>query len=140
MLKHFDGVQLGLTATPCVVRSEVLDSLPDEEDKAFVRDTLRFFEVDKPTYRYTLREAINAGYLVPYQIYQALDRQDRGRGRLRGQPRRARLVRYGRSDPSRARGAVSGPAQDHGRPERSGAAVHDPRAQPSDRARVPGSP
>ena len=46
--------------------------MPDEEDKAFFRDTLRFFEVDRPTYRYTLRDAINAGYLVPYQIYQAI--------------------------------------------------------------------
>jgi type I restriction enzyme R subunit len=44
----------------------------ESADKAFIRDTLRFFEVDRPTYRYTLRDAINAGYLVPYQIYQAL--------------------------------------------------------------------
>lgn len=72
VLKHFDGIQLGLTATPCVVRPEVLDNLPDEEDKAFIRDTLRFFEVDRPTYRYTLRDAINDCWLVPYQIYQAI--------------------------------------------------------------------
>lgn len=70
VLKHFDGVQLGLTATPCVLKEA--DTLPDPEDGAFVKDTLRFFEVDKPTYRYTLKQAIAEGTLVPYQIYKAL--------------------------------------------------------------------
>lgn len=69
VLKHFDGVQIGLTATPCVANLE--DVSPDEEDKLFVRDTLRFFEVDKPTFSYKLRDAIHDGYLVPYQIYKA---------------------------------------------------------------------
>lgn len=72
VLKHFDGVQIGMTATPCVVPQSVLDQLPDEEDKKFVRDTLRFFEVDRPTFRYTMKQAIDEGYLVPYQIYKAL--------------------------------------------------------------------
>lgn len=72
VLKHFDGAQIGLTATPCVVPPEVLAGLADDEDKAFVKDTLKFFEVDKPTYRYTLKEAIEEGYLVPYRIYKAL--------------------------------------------------------------------
>ena len=72
ILKHFDGVQIGLTATPCAVPQSVLDQLPDEEDGKFVRDTLRFFEVDQPTFRYTLKQAIEQGYLVPYQIYKAL--------------------------------------------------------------------
>ena len=66
---YFDGVQIGLTATPCVANLE--DVSPDEEDKLFVRDTLRFFEVDKPTFSYKLRDAIHDGYLVPYQIYKA---------------------------------------------------------------------
>ncbi len=52
--------------------ADVLDQLPDEEDGKFVRDTLRFFEVDQPTFRYTLKQAIQQGYLVPYQIYKAL--------------------------------------------------------------------
>ena len=69
VLKHFDGVQIGLTATPCVADLDDLE--PDEEDKLFVRDTLRFFEVDKPTFSYKLKNAIADGYLVPYQIYQA---------------------------------------------------------------------
>src|SRR5208337_2475528 len=72
VLKHFDGIQLGLTATPCVASPEVLASLEDDEDRAFVRDTLRFFEVDKPTFRYGLKQAVSEGYLVPYRIYQAL--------------------------------------------------------------------
>ena len=69
VLRHFDGIQLGLTATPCTVET---DNLPDPEDGRFVRDTLRFFGLDAPTFRYTLREAIDAGHLVPYRIYKAM--------------------------------------------------------------------
>ncbi len=69
VLKHFDGVQIGLTATPCVANLDDLNA--DEEDKLFVRDTLRFFEVDKPTFSYKLKDAIAEGFLVPYQIYKA---------------------------------------------------------------------
>ncbi|MCP2155873.1 UNVERIFIED_ORG: type I restriction enzyme R subunit [Rhizobium sp. SLBN-170] len=68
-LDHFDGVKIGLTATPCVFRNtEELEP----EDLASVRDTLRFFEVDRPTFRYQLKEAIEDGYLVPYEIYRAM--------------------------------------------------------------------
>ena len=69
VLRHFDGIQLGLTATPCTADA---DSLPDPEDGIFVRDTLRFFELTEPTYRYTLRRAIEEGHLVPYRIYRAM--------------------------------------------------------------------
>ena len=69
VLRHFDGIQLGLTATPCTVRA---DELPDPEDGQFIRDTLRFFGLEEPTFRYTLREAIDAGHLVPYRIYKAM--------------------------------------------------------------------
>lgn len=72
VLRHFDGLQIGLTATPCVASAEVLAALEDDEDRAFVRDTLRFFEVERPTYRYTLKQAIQEGYLVPYRIFRAL--------------------------------------------------------------------
>lgn len=68
VLRHFDGLQLGLTATPCTID---VDNLPDPEDGLFVRDTLRFFELDQPTYRYTLQQAIQEGHLVPYRIYKA---------------------------------------------------------------------
>jgi type I restriction enzyme, R subunit len=68
VLRHFDGVQVGLTATPCVADP---DSGGDDGDKAFVRDTLRFFEVEAPTFSYKLKTAIRDGYLVPYQIYKA---------------------------------------------------------------------
>jgi len=67
ILKYFDGIQVGLTATPFSSGIET----GDEEDKLFVHDTLRFFEVDKPTFTYSLAEATNSGYLVPYQIYKA---------------------------------------------------------------------
>ncbi len=69
VLKHFDGIQVGLTATPCVARPEDLGG--EDEDKLFVRDTLRFFEVDQPTFSYKLKDAIADGYLAPYQIYKA---------------------------------------------------------------------
>ncbi len=68
VLKHFDGIQIGLTATPCTSGAE----LDDEEDTLFVRDTLRFFELDKPTFSYKLKQAIRDGFLVPYHIYKAL--------------------------------------------------------------------
>ena len=68
VLRYFDGVQVGLTATPCVSDVEGSD---DAQDKAFVRDTLHFFEVDAPTFSYKLKTAIREGYLVPYQIYKA---------------------------------------------------------------------
>lgn len=68
VLKHFDGVQVGLTATPCIANVE---HFGDEEDKLAIRDTLRFFEVEKPTFSYKLKDAIRDGYLVPYQIYKA---------------------------------------------------------------------
>ena len=70
VLRHFDGIQLGLTATPCTAADA--DEVTDPEDGMFVRDTLRFFELDKPTYRYELRRAIAEGYLVPYGIYRAM--------------------------------------------------------------------
>ena len=69
VLRHFDSIQLGLTATPCTVDVE---SLPDPEDGKFVRDTLRFFELEEPSFRYTLKEAIDEGHLVPYNIYKAM--------------------------------------------------------------------
>ncbi len=69
VLKYFDGVQIGLTATPCVANLDGMEG--DEEDKLFVRDTLRFFEVDKPTFSYKLKDAIRDGVLAPYQVYQA---------------------------------------------------------------------
>ena len=69
VLRHFDGIQLGLTATPCTIEA---NELPDPEDGRFMRDTLRFFGLDAPTFRYTLREAIDTGHLVPYRIYKAM--------------------------------------------------------------------
>ena len=69
VLRHFDSIQLGLTATPCTAEAQ---ELPDGGDGHIVRDTLRFFELAKPTFRYTLREAIEEGHLVPYHIYRAL--------------------------------------------------------------------
>lgn len=68
-LDHFDGIKIGLTATPCIMRDA-----PDteEEDRAAIRDTMRFFEVDRPTYSYSMAEAIADGHLVPYEIYRAM--------------------------------------------------------------------
>ena len=60
VLRHFDGIQRGLTATPCTVDA---DTLPDPEDGLFVHDTLRFFELADPTFRHPLRRGIEAGHL-----------------------------------------------------------------------------
>ncbi len=68
-LTYFDGIQIGLTATPCVAADA--DRVAAEEDKAFVRDTLRFFECDKPHFVYGIREAIKDKHLVGYNIYKA---------------------------------------------------------------------
>ena len=70
-LRHFDGIQLGLTATPCTADA-ARAAAADPEDGRFVRDTLRFFEVEEPTFRYTIQSAITEGYLVPYRIYRAM--------------------------------------------------------------------
>ena len=68
-LDHFDGIKIGLTATPCVMKN--IDDV-DDDDLTAIRDTLRFFEVQRPTYSYTMREAIQDGNLVPYEIYRAM--------------------------------------------------------------------
>ncbi len=71
VLRHFDSLQLGLTATPCTAAADTVPD-PDPEDGRFVRDTLRFFELAEPTFRYDLRQAIEEGHLVPYRIYKAM--------------------------------------------------------------------
>jgi type I restriction enzyme R subunit len=45
-IDHFDAIKIGLTATPCV-----MEGAPDidEDDRQAIRDTLRFFEVQRPT-------------------------------------------------------------------------------------------
>jgi type I restriction enzyme R subunit len=68
-LDHFDGIKVGLTATPCVMQ-DAPDV--DDEDRAAIRDTLRFFEINRPTYSYSMSEAIADGHLVPYEIYRAM--------------------------------------------------------------------
>ena len=60
-------MQVGLTATPCIADPSTFG---DDDDKLAIRDTLRFFEVDRPTFSYKMKEeAIRDGYLVPYLIY-----------------------------------------------------------------------
>jgi type I restriction enzyme, R subunit len=68
-LDHFDGIKIGLTATPCMMQ-DAPDL--DDEDRTAIRDTLRFFELDRPTYSYSMGEAIADGHLVPYEIYRAM--------------------------------------------------------------------
>ncbi len=46
--------------------------LAGNEVEAFITDTVKFFEVKAPTYRYTLKEAKEQGYLVPYRVYRGL--------------------------------------------------------------------
>jgi type I restriction enzyme, R subunit len=58
VLRHFDGIQIGLPVTPCIAKDA--DELPDPEDGAFIRDTLRFFEVERTR---ALRAAIRVAQI-----------------------------------------------------------------------------
>ncbi len=49
-----------------------VSDLADNEDEALINDTVKFFEVQAPTYRYTMKEAKEQGYLIPYRSYRAL--------------------------------------------------------------------
>jgi len=57
-LLYFDGIHIGLTATP----ANFID-----------RNTYRFFhcEDEKPTFSFPLKSGIDKGVLVPYEIYKA---------------------------------------------------------------------
>lgn len=67
-LTRFDSLKLGLTATPCKYTG---DEIEDSEDYKIIRDTLQFFNLKEPTYKYDLQTAIREKYLVPYLIYTA---------------------------------------------------------------------
>lgn len=70
VLEHFDGIQIGLTATPCINPPTGNDG-QENQDTKLLRDTFKFFGVDMPTFVYTMKQAIADGYLVSYQIYKA---------------------------------------------------------------------
>ena len=81
VLRHFDSIQLGLTATPCTADAE---TPADPEDGRFVRDTLRFFELKEPTFRYTLPEAVRGRPSGPLPHLPGEDGEDRRRRRFPG--------------------------------------------------------
>jgi type I restriction enzyme R subunit len=71
VLEHFGGaLQLGLTATPRELE-EGRRELTDEEQR---RDTYVYF--GEPIYTYSLRQAIEDGYLVPYLLEQRISNVD----------------------------------------------------------------
>ena len=49
-----------------------VSGLADNEDEAFLKDTVEFLDVNVPNHRYTLKEAKEQGHLVPYRIYREL--------------------------------------------------------------------
>ena len=67
-LDHFNSIKIGLTATPCKYEGE---DILENDDYKFIRDTLNFFEIDKPTFQYQLSDGIKDGHLLPYIIYKA---------------------------------------------------------------------
>lgn len=70
VLEHFESAyQLGLTATPRELREN--QELTDEERR---RDTYEYF--GDPVYTYSLRQAIEDGYLVPYLLEQRISNID----------------------------------------------------------------
>jgi type I restriction enzyme R subunit len=135
VLKYFDGVQIGLTATPCVANLDGMEG--DDEDKLFVRDTLRFFEVDAPTYSYKLKNAIRDGVLAPYQIYQAKTVKTTAEGGF--EVRRGELDWSAMDAETRAEFELLFNDADPIviDPNGPGTPLHHPRTQPGHRARVP---
>ena len=70
MLEHFGkAYQLGLTATPREIESS--RRLTDEESR---RDTFDYF--GDPAYAYSLKQAIEDGYLVPYLLDERITNLD----------------------------------------------------------------
>lgn len=71
VLEHFEGaLQLGLTATPREIE-EGRRQLTDEEKR---RDTYEYF--GEPIYIYSLKQAIEDGYLVPYLLEERITNVD----------------------------------------------------------------
>jgi type I restriction enzyme, R subunit len=71
VLEHFgSALQLGLTATPRELE-EGSRALTDEEKR---RDTYHYF--GEPIYTYSLRQAIEDGYLVPYLLEERITNLD----------------------------------------------------------------
>jgi type I restriction enzyme R subunit len=71
VLQHFGGaLQLGLTATPRELE-EGARELTDEEKR---RDTQHYF--GDPVYTYSLKQAIEDGYLVPYLLEERVTNLD----------------------------------------------------------------
>lgn len=71
VLQHFGGaLQLGLTATPRELE-EGARELTDEEQR---RDTQHYF--GDPVYTYSLKQAIEDGYLVPYLLEERITNVD----------------------------------------------------------------
>ena len=71
VLEHFrSAYQLGLTATPREIDQSVRD-LTEEEAR---RDTYQYF--GEPIYTYSLKQAIEDGYLVPYLLEERISNLD----------------------------------------------------------------
>ncbi len=71
VLEHFTGaLQLGLTATP----RELEEATRPMTDKEKRRDTYHYF--GEPIYVYSLRQAIEDGYLVPYLLEERITNVD----------------------------------------------------------------
>jgi len=71
VLEHFgSALQLGLTATPRELE-EHLRPLSDEEQR---RDTFHYF--GEPVFTYSLKQAIEDGYLVPYLLEERITNVD----------------------------------------------------------------
>ena len=76
-LDHFDGIKIGLTATPCVMQDA-----PDSTRRTVRRYATRCAssKSSRPTYSYSLTEAIADGHLVPVRDLSRHDGADGGDG------------------------------------------------------------
>ncbi len=72
VLEHFGGaLQLGLTATP----RELVESTRPLTGEELRRDTYQYF--GEPIYTYSLRQAIEDGFLVPYLLEERITNVDK---------------------------------------------------------------
>jgi type I restriction enzyme R subunit len=71
VLEHFgSALQLGLTATPREIEEASRELTPEEKR----RDTYHYF--GEEIYRYTLKQAVEDGYLVPYLLEERITNVD----------------------------------------------------------------
>ena len=138
VLRHFDGIQLGLTATPCTAPDA--DALARSRGRAVRAGHATFLRSRRrPTFRYTLRRGHRGGPSRSLSHLQGHDDQDRGLedGFHRDVVTSSTGARWTRATRAEFEEAVRGIGHDNRGSARPGTEVHDSRAQPRHCPRIP---